>query len=181
MAGLGRFLTEARLAERLGGEHPYAYAINNPSTYVDPQGLAPQRQSQGKAKVPCCDMPGAPWSRLGQVYIDCNCLTQGVKISVLPENGDLIKNPPCGKWLPADAIIIGSGRFEQVYKIHGQTCAYFNCPPDDPKGCYAPRFEWVLCRVAHDWFGWKVWPTPIKDFCMEFCGRPCPPPCRGYP
>ena len=39
MAGLGRFLTEARLAERLAGEHPYAYAFNNPTTYIDPEGL----------------------------------------------------------------------------------------------------------------------------------------------
>lgn len=42
MAGLGRFLTEARLAERLGGEHPFAYAMNNPTTYIDPEGLLPQ-------------------------------------------------------------------------------------------------------------------------------------------
>jgi len=42
MAGLGRFLTEARLAERLAGEHPYAYALNNPTTYIDPEGLQPQ-------------------------------------------------------------------------------------------------------------------------------------------
>ncbi|MBL1149172.1 MAG: hypothetical protein D8M53_03065 [Armatimonadetes bacterium] len=41
MAGLGRFLTEARLAERLGGEHPYGYAMNNPTTYTDPSGLTP--------------------------------------------------------------------------------------------------------------------------------------------
>lgn len=39
MAGLGRFLTEARLAERLGGEHPYAYAMNNPTTDIDPNVL----------------------------------------------------------------------------------------------------------------------------------------------
>ncbi|HRF58897.1 MAG TPA: hypothetical protein PLH94_03155 [Fimbriimonadaceae bacterium] len=39
MAGLGRFLTEARLAERLQGEHPYAYAFNNPTTYIDPDAL----------------------------------------------------------------------------------------------------------------------------------------------
>lgn len=41
MAGLGRFLTEARLAERLGGEQPYGYAMNNPTTYTDPSGLTP--------------------------------------------------------------------------------------------------------------------------------------------
>ncbi|MBI5705611.1 MAG: hypothetical protein HZC36_01325 [Armatimonadetes bacterium] len=42
MAGLGRFLTEARLAERLGGEHPYGYALDNPTTYTDPNGLQPK-------------------------------------------------------------------------------------------------------------------------------------------
>ncbi len=41
MAGLGRFLTAARLAEYLRGEEPYAYAMNNPITYVDPHGLSP--------------------------------------------------------------------------------------------------------------------------------------------
>lgn len=41
MAGLGRFLTRARLEEILGGEHPYAYAMNNPVTYTDSSGLKP--------------------------------------------------------------------------------------------------------------------------------------------
>lgn len=41
MAGLGRFFTRARLEEILGGEHPYAYAMNNPVTYTDPSGLKP--------------------------------------------------------------------------------------------------------------------------------------------
>ncbi|HJP83559.1 MAG TPA: hypothetical protein VJ835_08645 [Fimbriimonadaceae bacterium] len=43
MAGLGRFLTEARLAEVLAGEHPYAYAMNNPTTYVEPDGMLPKK------------------------------------------------------------------------------------------------------------------------------------------
>ena len=41
MAGLGCFLTAARLAEQLIGEHPYGYALNNPVTYADPSGLSP--------------------------------------------------------------------------------------------------------------------------------------------
>jgi hypothetical protein len=43
MAGLGRFLTAARLAEQIAGEHPYGYAFNNPIDYTDPTGLQPQQ------------------------------------------------------------------------------------------------------------------------------------------
>jgi hypothetical protein len=39
MAGLGRFLTAARLQEQIEGEHPYGYALNNPMTYTDPSGM----------------------------------------------------------------------------------------------------------------------------------------------
>ena len=41
MAGTARFLTRVREAEWLGGEHPYAYAKNNPVTYSDPSGNDP--------------------------------------------------------------------------------------------------------------------------------------------
>jgi len=41
MAGLGRFLTAARLSEQLAGEQPYAYAFCNPTKYTDPSGLSP--------------------------------------------------------------------------------------------------------------------------------------------
>jgi len=37
LPGLGRFLTETRLAERLAGEHLYAYATCNPTTADDPE------------------------------------------------------------------------------------------------------------------------------------------------
>ena len=43
MAGTARFLTRVREAEWLGGEHPYAYAMNNPVTYTDPSGNKPQK------------------------------------------------------------------------------------------------------------------------------------------
>jgi hypothetical protein len=42
MAGLGRFLTSARLAERLAGKAPYAYTLGNPVNYTDPEGLLTQ-------------------------------------------------------------------------------------------------------------------------------------------
>lgn len=42
MAGLGRFLTGARLEQQLRGEHSYSYALDNPITYVDPSGMWPQ-------------------------------------------------------------------------------------------------------------------------------------------
>ena len=41
MAGLGRWTTQARLQEQLAGEHPYAYANCNPTTFRDPSGLSP--------------------------------------------------------------------------------------------------------------------------------------------
>lgn len=41
MPGLARFLTQAMLEKQLAGEHPYAYANNNPCTYIDPSGQWP--------------------------------------------------------------------------------------------------------------------------------------------
>lgn len=54
MAGMARFLTRVREAEWLGGEHPYAYAMNNPVTYTDPSGLAPCFAKD------CGTFPGGP-------------------------------------------------------------------------------------------------------------------------
>ena len=156
----------------------YLYVAANPIALSDGAGLLPQKQKKVKSAVPCCSLPLNPISRLGQVYIDCNC--KGVQIWVLPETGDVNKSPPCGKWLPADAIVVGKPPFQTTYKIHGQTCAYFSCPPDDENGCYAPRFEWILCRVGVAINPWLETTPTIVDFCKTFCGRPCPPACRGY-
>lgn len=59
MAGTARFLTRVREAEWLGGEHPYAYAMNNPVTYTDPSGLDPTlsdcKRRGGKACFHCAN------------------------------------------------------------------------------------------------------------------------------
>jgi hypothetical protein len=56
--GLARFLSQVRLAEQLGGEHPYGYAMNNPVTYVDPTGLSscpnPPKPPSGVSGIGSC-------------------------------------------------------------------------------------------------------------------------------
>lgn len=39
--GEARFITQVRMEELLAGEQPYLYALNNPTTYTDPSGNAP--------------------------------------------------------------------------------------------------------------------------------------------
>ncbi len=41
--GEARFITQVRMEQMLAGEHPYAYAFNNPTTYTDPSGESPQK------------------------------------------------------------------------------------------------------------------------------------------
>ena len=42
--GEARFITQVRMEQMLAGEHPYAYAFNNPTTYTDPSGNSPCQQ-----------------------------------------------------------------------------------------------------------------------------------------
>ncbi len=65
MAGLGRWATQARTHEQLAGEHAYAYARNNPTTYIDPSGLDPVLGFLPPDK-PACPEPiqcTAPWNQ----------------------------------------------------------------------------------------------------------------------
>lgn len=54
-----RFLSRVRQAEWVLGEHPYAYALNNPSTFTDPSGLDPTlsdcKKRGGKACFHCAN------------------------------------------------------------------------------------------------------------------------------
>ena len=74
MAGTARFLTRAREAEWVGGEHPYAYALTNPVTYVDPDGNKPIRGSGmgenfGECAVYICEEKKLPGSIPSHKYI----------------------------------------------------------------------------------------------------------------
>ncbi|HVL38289.1 MAG TPA: hypothetical protein VM328_02750 [Fimbriimonadaceae bacterium] len=70
MAGTARFLTRVREAEWLGGEHPYAYAMNNPVTYVDPSGNHPQGCPTHGGE-PGCVFSGPPGSQSDPAYWHC--------------------------------------------------------------------------------------------------------------
>lgn len=78
MPGLARFLTQAMLQHQVDGEHPYQYALDNPSTYVDPSGsrptmitppvrkggISPMGQNYGSCAVYICSehtIDWAPW------------------------------------------------------------------------------------------------------------------------
>jgi RHS repeat-associated protein len=102
MAGTARFLTAVREAEWVAGEHPYAYAMNNPVTYVDPSGLVPEygayecQQERNPLDDPMtkklcralCDQinpPGVPGGRIGPIiqkqrdlcYLACDRVGSG--------------------------------------------------------------------------------------------------------
>lgn len=182
--GLARFLTQARLQEMMGGEHPYGYASCNPISHIDPDGTKPQdpmkQYLQGmndflqglippmpvkppKKRKNACDCPREGiTSRVGQVWIDCNC--KGTPIAVLPENGNINISPPCGQWIPADGVWLVNPfpwSDAKFIKIHGQTCLVIDCS----MGGRAWPSNWFCYGLA------KVRdcdPTVVKEPCKEF-------------
>ena len=103
--GLARFLSQARLAEQLGGEHPYGYAMNNPISYVDPGGNQPQKPGQpnppigqDRHKPPDCTKIGITCK---PVWFTCNPNKKGKKLAVYCKSDDGCTN---------QIYVIGSGK-----------------------------------------------------------------------
>ncbi len=168
----GRWLSVDPIGFEGGQWNLYGYVGNSPVVRVDASGL--------QAAVPeDPDCPSCGWfwprSRVGRIFIDCNCKGKGIRI--LPEDGDLVDNPTCGIWIAADAVIFNG----KTYKINGQTCVTLSCPPDDAHGCYSPRFTCLRCSFSAIHKKKCRWPNRV-DLCKEFCYQSCPPlaECRGY-
>lgn len=71
MAGAARFLTRVREAEWLGGEDPYAYAMNNPVKYTDPTGHKPQECPTHRGGDPGCIFNGPAGSQSDPAFWNC--------------------------------------------------------------------------------------------------------------
>lgn len=80
--GLALFLSRARLAEQLGGEHPYGYAMNNPIVYIDPSGL----RCTGKKPIcpPQWNLLCASTWRCNEYGMGTTCLACAVKYGIGP-------------------------------------------------------------------------------------------------
>jgi RHS repeat-associated protein len=168
MPGLGRFLTEVRLQEQQRGEHQYAYAMNNPTTYTDPSGLYP--------KVICPSNPGREKELINAVNKVCAALV-GAGVPGLLASKCL--NRPGQEqcmvdWCNHSKSTVRCGNLTWCRKI---------CP-DAPKGCCAytggakgPGNAVYVCPEAWDNPNCQKWPCSslvgnILHEIASLCGTP---------
>lgn len=48
---IGRFLSADPLMEMFPNQSPYSYALNNPLSFKDPSGLAPEKEKGGGMRI----------------------------------------------------------------------------------------------------------------------------------
>jgi len=104
--GEARFITQVRMEQMLAGEHPYSYALNNPVTYTDPSGDAPQ-----KGGVPrSIGLPGGGFGQCA-VYV---CYEDTSISSHIPGHESICVTGPhggcSGGYYPAGNPILGGGQ-----------------------------------------------------------------------
>ncbi len=151
MAGTARFLTRVREAEWLGGEHPYAYALNNPVTYTDPSGLNPTlsdcKRRRGKECFHCANyvfsdlLKYCPKAACQAANLLCGtsvrcgpcglCPTPPVPTScfdraALEEFGKFLRGPSSGKVWDCSASCGGYGKGDKLAHCF-KGCAIASC------------------------------------------------------
>lgn len=184
MAGTARFLTRVREAEWLGGEHPYAYAMNNPVTYVDPSGLSPESDCKKKmesAKLVVCKVFGTEKGRkCAQKCIqDCwgdtdwkrfNCIRKWCSVGTIvvrPANDPVCceQSRPCG----------------YAYKGTGSSCSVNicldSCQGNSTCNSEGERRDTVLHEALHccETSSESRLDTERKTDCTARCIRKCVP------
>ncbi len=148
--GEARFITQVRMEQMLAGEHPYAYAFNNPTTYVDPSGDYPQRNPDPTG-WPGWFKPTNP--QYGKPTIDClNTYANGKK------------NPKCQAALGStplqDVMTCIIGCENRNPPSSGNPWLPDNGrPPGNPGGIGPAR---INCKVHHE-----------LDYLGNLSGDPC--------
>jgi RHS repeat-associated protein len=161
MAGLGRFLTQARLEEQLRGEHAYGYALNNPVTMTDPSGLYP--------KVNCHSNPSREKDLRDAVKKVCDAL-KGAGVSGLEGSKCLNRSGQAQcmvDWCNHSKSTVNCGN---LGKCPAGRCAYSYGASGPGKGVY-------VCADAWDNPGCKKWPCAslvgnILHEIVGLCGTP---------